>query len=118
ALLTSFAKLLRDGRYLPGHRVLEFGAGSCWAGRLLNQLGMAVTSLDISPSALALGERLAREQPVIGRQPKHEFLRYDGLRIPMPDRSVDRIFCFDAFHHVADPEATLGEFARVLDEGG
>src|SRR5690606_9607694 len=80
ALLGSFAKLLREGRYLPGHRVLEFGAGSCWAGRLLNQLGMAVTSLDVSASALALGRRLVREQPVVGRQPEHAFLRYDGIR--------------------------------------
>ncbi len=118
ALLASFAKLLRDGRYLPGHRVLEFGAGSCWAGRLLNQLGMAVTSLDVSPSALALGERLVREQPVVGHQPTHTFLHYDGVRIALPDRSVDRIFCFDAFHHVANPEQTLREFARVLDDGG
>jgi SAM-dependent methyltransferase len=118
ALLEGFAKLLRDGRYLPGHRVLEFGAGSCWAGRLLNQLGMAVTSLDVSPSALALGQRLAREQPVVGRQPPHDFLIYDGTRIDRPDRSFDRIFCFDAFHHVANPEQTLAEFARVLDDGG
>ncbi|MGE0310863.1 MAG: class I SAM-dependent methyltransferase [Lautropia sp.] len=118
AQLANFAKLLQDGRYLPGHRVLEFGAGSCWAGRLLNQLGMAVTSLDVSASALALGARLAREQPVYGRQPPHTFLRYDGVRIDRPDGSVDRVFCFDAFHHVANPEQTLREMARVLDEGG
>jgi hypothetical protein len=30
SLLVAFTKLLRDGQYLPGHRVLEFGAGSCW----------------------------------------------------------------------------------------
>jgi SAM-dependent methyltransferase len=117
-LLANFSKLLRDGRFLPGHRVLEFGAGSCWAGRLLNQMGMAVTSLDIAPSALALGERLRREQPVFGRRPEHAFLRFDGVRIALPDRSMDRVFCFDAFHHVANPEQTLRELARVLDDGG
>lgn len=118
ALLASFARLQRDGHYLRGHRVLEFGAGSCWAGRLLNQLGMTVASLDVSASSLALGERLVREQPVIGRQPTHAFLRYDGVRITMPDRNFDRIFCFDAFHHVANPDQILKEFARVLDDGG
>jgi SAM-dependent methyltransferase len=117
-LLANFSKLLRDGRFLPGHRVLEFGAGSCWAGRLLNQMGMAVTSLDIAPSALALGERLRREQPVFGSRPEHGFLRFDGVRIALPDRSMDRVFCFDAFHHVANPEQTLRELARVLDDGG
>lgn len=118
SLLASFSKLLRDGQYLPGHRVLEFGAGSCWAGRLLNQLGMEVTSLDVSPSALALGERLVRDQPAIGRHSPHAFVRYDGVRMALPDRSFDRIFCFYAFHHVANPEQTLKEFARVLDDGG
>jgi len=116
--LVNFARLLRDGHFLRGHRVLEFGAGSCWAGRLLNQLGMAVTSLDVSRSALALGERLKRERPVYGRQPEHAFLLYDGVRIGLPDRSMDRVFCFDAFHHVANPEQTLRELARVLDDGG
>jgi SAM-dependent methyltransferase len=117
-LLANFSKLLRDGRFLPGHRVLEFGAGSCWAGRMLNQMGMAVTSLDVSPSALALGQRLRREQPVFGKRPEHTFLLFDGVRIALPDRSMDRVFCFDAFHHVANPEQTLRELARVLDDGG
>jgi SAM-dependent methyltransferase len=117
-LLANFSKLLRDGHFLRGHRVLEFGAGSCWGGRLLNQLGMAVTSLDISPSALALGERLKRDRPVYGRQPEHAFLLYDGVKIGLPDRSMDRVFCFDAFHHVVNPEQTLRELARVLDDGG
>jgi SAM-dependent methyltransferase len=117
-LLANFSKLLHDGRFLPGHRVLEFGAGSCWAGRILNQLGMAVTSLDVSASALALGQRLRYEQRVFGPRPKHSFLQFDGVKIGLPDSSMDRVFCFDAFHHVANPEQTLRELARVLDDGG
>ena len=117
-LLANLSKILRDGQFLPGHRVLEFGAGSCWAGRVLNQLGMQVVSLDVSASALGLGERLKRSWPVFGDQPEHTFLQFDGRRIALPDRSVDRIFCFDAFHHVANPEQVLREFARILTVGG
>lgn len=110
--------VLQDGRFLPGHRVLEFGAGSCWAGRLLNQLGMEVVSLDVSSGALALGERLRREHPVFGAQPPHRFLAFDGVRIDLPDASIDRVFCFDAFHHVVNPGQVIREFARILADGG
>jgi hypothetical protein len=79
---------------------------------------MAVTSLDVSASALALGERLRYEHPVFGLRPEHSFLRFDGVSIGLPNRSMDRVFCFDAFHHVANPEHTLRELARVLDDGG
>ncbi|HEY7728972.1 MAG TPA: methyltransferase domain-containing protein, partial [Candidatus Eisenbacteria bacterium] len=46
------------------------------------------------------------------------FLPYDGHRLPLPAESVDRIACFDAFHHVPNPEELLGEFYRVLRPGG
>jgi hypothetical protein len=38
--------------------------------------------------------------------------------LPLTDQSVDRIICFDAFHHVRDQAQTLKEFARVLKPGG
>ena len=33
-------------------------------------------------------------------------------------RSVDRIVCFDAFHHAPNPRAVIREFGRVLADGG
>ena len=32
--------------------------------------------------------------------------------------SIDVIMCFDAFHHFPDKEGILGEFHRVLKDGG
>jgi ubiquinone/menaquinone biosynthesis C-methylase UbiE len=46
------------------------------------------------------------------------FCVYEGERLPLDDASVDRVICFDAFHHVRDQAATLQEFARVLRPGG
>lgn len=117
-LITHFAKILQCGAFVPGQSVLEFGAGSCWAGRLLNQLGLEVVSLDISPTALKYGEQLKNAWRVFGDQPDHRFLEFDGLHIDLPDGSIDRIVCFDCFHHVANPAHLLREFFRVLKPGG
>jgi hypothetical protein len=43
---------------------------------------------------------------------------FDGKRIDLPDASVDRVICFDAFHHAANPDAVIREFGRILTPGG
>jgi hypothetical protein len=57
-------------------------------------------------------------QPVLGSQPSPQFLEFDGRRIDLPDGSVDRIVCFDAFHHAPNPRDMIREFGRVLVDGG
>lgn len=100
-----------------GARVMEFGCGTGWLTLGLAAMGCDAVGVDISPKALQLAEGLkAARGPA---QPgKAEFLAFDGHRLPLPDDSVDRIVCFDAFHHVRDQGATLKEFSRVLRNGG
>lgn len=117
-LLINFATVLQGLNLAPGLRVLDFGAGTGWTARWLTQLGCQVVLLDVSATALEIARELYRRQPVIGDRPVPEFLHYDGRRIALPDASVDRILCFDAFHHSTDPEATIREFARILKPGG
>jgi SAM-dependent methyltransferase len=117
-LLIQFAKLLQGLRLLPDHRVLDFGAGSCWTSRWMTQMGCKVYALDISPAALRIGARLYEILPVIGEHPAPEFVPFDGLQIPLADASMNRVCCFDAFHHVSNPETVLREMARVLKLGG
>lgn len=117
-LITWLAKLIQGGYFLPHHKVLEFGSGSCWLGRLFNQLGMEVVSLDISKAALDIGKKLKAQNKVFGTQPEHSFLLYDGEKIDKPNDSFDRVVCFESFHHVHNPSHTLSEFYRVLKPGG
>lgn len=117
-LLLHAAKLLQGLDLLPDHRVLDFGAGSCWLSRWLTQLGCQVYALDVSATALRIGAQLFDLHPPIGEHHRPQFMRFDGRRIPLDEGSIDRIVCFDAFHHLANPDAILAEMARVLAPGG
>jgi 2-polyprenyl-3-methyl-5-hydroxy-6-metoxy-1,4-benzoquinol methylase len=117
-LLHNFAHVLHGLQLLPGMSVVDFGAGSCWASRWLTQLGMAVIALDVSQTALRLGQELYARLPVIGKHPPPRFLAFDGHRIGLADASVDRILCLDTFHHLLNPDEVLREMSRILRVGG
>lgn len=117
-LLINFAQIVRGLKLLPDMTILDFGAGSCWTSRFLSQLGLRVIAVDVSSSALKIGAELYKRQPLIGEQPQPQFLHFDGHTLDLPDESVDRISCWDAFHHVPNPSKVLVEMARVLKPGG
>jgi SAM-dependent methyltransferase len=98
--------------------VLEFGAGTGWLSRFLTQMGCRAILLDVSATALRIAQAHFARLPVVGDPPPPAFLHFDGRRIDLPDASVDRVVCFDAFHHAPNPHAVIAEFARVLRPGG
>lgn len=116
--LHRLALLMTELRVGPGLDVLDFGAGSCWLTACLNRMGCRVVAVDISPSALNLGRELfsldQRQRPEL--MPR--FLAYDGHKLPLADESVDRIACYDAFHHIPNQDEILREMYRVLRHGG
>ncbi len=117
--LISLGSLI-SGLYLgKTMKVVEFGAGVCWLSRLLNQMGVSTISIDCSKSAIKTGEKLFKDHPIIGQyiEPP-QFSVYDGHHLDVQDGHVDRIVCFDAFHHVPNIEEILREFHRILKKGG
>jgi SAM-dependent methyltransferase/uncharacterized protein (DUF3820 family) len=118
AMLYRLGLALSELRLGLGMTVLDFGAGSCWLSSCLNRLGCRTVAVDVSPAALELGRELFRLDPRHRDELEPRFLPYDGHRLPLPGASVDRIACFDAFHHVPNPEELLAEFHRVLRPGG
>jgi SAM-dependent methyltransferase len=117
-LLISLGSVLQGLALAPGMTVLEFGAGTGWLSRFLTQLGCRMILLDVAPTALEIARDLYRRQPPIGERPEPRFLVFDGKRIDLADGSVDRILCFDSFHHAPNPDAVLREFGRVLKPRG
>ncbi|HEV3140700.1 MAG TPA: class I SAM-dependent methyltransferase, partial [Vicinamibacterales bacterium] len=117
-LLLNLSTLLHGLRLKPNTTVLDFGGGTGWLSRQLTQLGCRVIVLDVSPTALNIARELYRRLPVVGDRPAPEFLLFNGETIDLPDGSVNRIICFDAFHHVPNPAAIIREFGRILTPGG
>jgi SAM-dependent methyltransferase len=118
AMLINVATVMQGLQLVPGMTILEYGAGSGWLSRFFTQLGCKSILLDVSATALKIARELYQRMPVVGDRPAPEFLVYDGRRIELADASVDRIVCFDAFHHAPNPDDVLREFARVLAPGG
>ena len=117
ANLHGMAEVLQLLRLFHGARVLDFGAGTGWFSRMLACLDCRPVAVDVSPVALGLGRRAFSRDPAAAGL-SIDWRPYDGLRLPLDDGSVDRIVCYDSFHHVADQAATLREFHRVLAVGG
>jgi len=118
SILYRLGMVLGELRLGPGQTVLDLGAGACWLSASLNRLGCRTISLDVSPTALKLGRETFRLDPRQRPELEPQFLVYDGHHLPLPDVSVDRVVCFDAFHHFPNPDEIFAEIFRVLRKGG
>jgi ubiquinone/menaquinone biosynthesis C-methylase UbiE len=88
--------------------VLDLGSGTGKLTRLL--VGRFERVIAVEP----LDGMRALLQSVV---PEAEALAGSAEEIPLPDESVDAVFCADAFHWF-DGERALAEIARVLRPGG
>lgn len=84
-----------------GDRIMEIGSGVGYLmqglARKLDRDGMSgykITGLDISPSMSAK----ARER--LGNDSRYDFVLYDGITVPLPDKSLDFIYSMAALQHV------------------
>lgn len=107
-------------RLIPNPRpsypvVLDIGCGWGRSFRLLQArfLPHRLIGIDIDPKMLAVSQQEAREN-----QLTVELMQGSAARIPLPDGSIDMVFCHQTFHHLTQQEAALHEFFRVLKPGG
>jgi len=118
--LAAVADLLSGLDVASGMRVLDFGCGNGWISRILVQLGCDVVLCDVSNTALELAAEAFRVSPPL-ESPQHrepQSLLFDGRRLELDDGSIDRIICFDAFHHVPNRAEVMAEMYRVLAPDG
>lgn len=87
-----------------GARVVEVGCGTGRWLRMLRAPGILATGADASFGMLSHATT-----PVVQAMAE---------QLPWTSRSIDRVFCVNAFHHFADKRAFLSEARRVLRPGG
>jgi ubiquinone/menaquinone biosynthesis C-methylase UbiE len=111
----SFVQHVLEPHVVPSSNVLEIGPGAGrWTEHLLSR-GAEVTIVDVTEKCI----NMCRER---FKHAKH--LRShvnDGRDLSfVPDASIDRIFSFDVFVHIAakDIGAYVAQFPRVLAPGG
>ncbi|MEU3186359.1 class I SAM-dependent methyltransferase [Streptomyces sp. NPDC006923] len=96
------------GRALEGSRVVDVGAGTGIATRLLRERGARVTAVEPGPG---MADRLRRSLPGV------PLVRGLGDALPLADGSADLITYAQAWHWT-DPRRSVPEALRVLGPGG
>lgn len=91
-----------------GLRVLDVGCGPFG---LIHFIDHAAERIRIDPLLPSYEQKL----PVNGT---HLSVSAVAESLPLPDRCVDLIICFNALDHMRDPETALSEIDRVLRAGG
>lgn len=95
--------------------ILEIGTGKGHFALALAKRGFVFTSIDISEEE----QRVARLNiQYYGFEDRVVFKIEDARVLSFPDRSFDLIFSINVFHHLKEPEAALGEMARLLRPSG
>ncbi len=101
-----------------GSRGLDVGCGvglyALWLAEAVGQ-GGRVVAIEPEPAKVEVARALVGGE--IGGE-RLQFEQGDGTAIPLPDRSVDWVWCGDVLHHIVETEKALREFLRVVRPGG
>src|SRR5215210_2307124 len=103
--LPSFLELLPA----PGRLTIDLGCGEGRLGRILQQRGHGVVSVDASPTLARLSATHEGKQPVA---------LADMSALPIRDETADLAIAFMSLQDVDDLDGAVDEAGRVLVRGG
>jgi SAM-dependent methyltransferase len=101
-----------DLQPLRGKKVLDIGAATCWATRMMCERGATAVAVDISTSMLMDGESQFQQNIYFDRVAANMNI------LPFKDRSVEAIYFSAAIHHASDLQDVFKECARCLNDNG
>lgn len=102
-------------RLIPGARVLDVGSGpGLFADEMAQMVGPTgcVRGVDISESMIELARARSADKPWV------DFQIADAVSLPFEDGGFDACVSVQVLEFVADVDAALREFHRVLKPGG
>ena len=103
----------------PGMRVLDLGCGTGRHAFEVVRRGAHVAALDLGQEDLARARDWLAAMAATGEaRGAAAAIRADGLRLPFPDASFDRVIVSEVFEHIPQDEAAMREVLRVLRPGG
>jgi ubiquinone/menaquinone biosynthesis C-methylase UbiE len=105
------AALLNLCAQIHPEKVLEI---ACGTGHWLEVIETAYPQIQV------IGLDRSSGMLMQGRQRKSDLklIRGKAEAFPLPDRSLDLVFCVNAFHHFDDKQQCIREASRVLRQGG
>ena len=107
---------VQSAQFLPRLRLLDLAGGTGDISFLwLKRGGGPVLLTDINASMLSVGRDRAVERGMIGDV---SLAVADAERLPLPDRSFDRVSIAFGLRNCTNKEAVLAEARRVLKPGG
>lgn len=93
---------------------LAGGTGDIAFGALARGAGRVILT-DVNPAMLEVAQRRALDRGIVSGL---EFAVVDAERIPLPDRSVEKVSIAFGLRNCTDKDAVLREARRVLRPGG
>jgi SAM-dependent methyltransferase len=99
--------------FASGRRVADLASGEGYGSSWLADVAADVIGLDVADEAVRHAAARYRD----GRA-NLRFARAALEKLPLADRSVDLVTCFEAIEHVRVPATVTAEIARILAPGG
>jgi ubiquinone/menaquinone biosynthesis C-methylase UbiE len=100
----------------PGESVIDLGSGTgTMTRRLAAAVGPEGRALGVEPNGMLRG---VAEERAAAAGVDAVFCQGLATEIPLPDASVDLVWCERVLQHVPDAQAAIREMARVLRSGG
>ncbi|MCP4148555.1 MAG: methyltransferase domain-containing protein [bacterium] len=95
----------------PGDVVLDIGVGYSWTTEWLMKMGVEPIGVDICRTYLDIGvRRMGKKLPhlVVG----------DIENLPIKDKCLNAIMCYDSFHHIPNRNKAMQHFFRTMGDYG
>ena len=102
------------GGGLAHGNIVDVGCGAGFTAAAMSALASRVLATDLTPEMVEQAHRVGRERNATGMT----VAIAAASSLPVRSGSVDLLTCRYAFHHMVDAEQVLGEFRRVLTDGG